>query len=218
MTNFHATIHCHSERDRREVQDYVLSARYQRILFSGGCDLQLSTASLRHATFDAVIAPGNSFGEMSGGFDEGLIQAFGYPLQHSVTDAINKEHAGELNVGAALVVETHVNNIEHCAYAPTMRVPCTLPLDSDVPYMATRAALLALRDVYDKFTFREDEPIRVLIPLMGVGTGGLSIPYVCNQIQLAVSSLLEQYRPVRNLEEGSDYDHVIRGGAVRKAY
>jgi O-acetyl-ADP-ribose deacetylase (regulator of RNase III) len=208
MINIIASIYCHSVRDKLEVEDYILSSRYQSILFADGADLRRFSAPLAHAKFDAVIAPGNSFGEMSGGFDQGLVDAFGQGLQRNVTAVITKEHAGEMNVGAAVVVETGSDKVPYCAYAPTMRVPRGLPQDTDIPYMATRAGLLELIKSNVNWPNRT---INVLIPLMGVGTGGLGIQYVCSQIQLAIGSVLSHHGVIPNLEVGEHYDNVIRG-------
>lgn len=208
MPNIIATIHCHSVRDKLDVEGYIMSSRYQSILFADGADLRVSSKPLGQGRFDAVIAPGNSFGEMSGGFDEGLVDAFGSTVQRHVTSLIDNDHAGELNVGAAVVVDMGSSVIPYCAYAPTMRVPRQLPPDTDVPYLATRAALLALTNGRIRWQGQE---IHVLIPLMGVGTGGLSIPYVCAQIQLAVGSVLDHHGIIPDLTAGEHYDAVIRG-------
>lgn len=208
MTNIIATIYCHTRESQMKVRDYVCSSRYQMILSNEGADLQITTKALSHAEFDAVIAPGNSYGQMDGGFDKGLVDAFGPGIEANVKHLIRQAHFGELNVGAAVAVQTGALNIPHCAYAPTMRVPCKLPKDSDVPYLATRAGLIEL--LYYKLKWPNDT-MRVLIPLMGVGTGGLEVEYVCSQIQMAVRSALAIHRSaVPNLEAGQIYDGLLR--------
>lgn len=207
MITIAASIHCHSVTDRLEVQAYLLSNRYQNIVFADGAELKISTVPLGRKTFDAVIAPGNSIGEMSGGFDLGLVDAFGTTVQRNVTHLIDVIHEGELNVGAAILAETDSLTIPYCAYAPTMRVPRTLEIGSDIPYLATRAGLLELI----KRVCWPNNVLNVLIPLMGVGTGGLQIADVCNQIHLAVGSLQPHHGRMRNLEDGVHYDAVIRG-------
>lgn len=210
MITIAASIHCHSVADKLAVQGYLVSNRYQSIAFADGALLKISSSPLGRKAFDAVIAPGNSIGEMSGGFDLGLVDAFGPTVQRNVTHLINANHEGELNVGAAILAETGSLTIPYCAYAPTMRVPRTLEVGSDVPYLATRAALLELI----KRVSWPNDVIHVLIPLMGVGTGGLKVDDVCSQIQLAVGSLQPNHGTIRNLEDGVHYDEVIRGGRV----
>jgi O-acetyl-ADP-ribose deacetylase (regulator of RNase III) len=208
MTNIIATIHCHTRESQMKVQDYICSAHYQMLLANEGADLRATNKPLTHADYDAVIAPGNSFGQMDGGFDQGLVDAFGPTIQDNVKNSIRGWHYGELNVGNAIIVPTGGLNIPYCAYAPTMRVPCKLPKDSDVPYLATRAGLIEM--IQSPYLSRLDT-IRVLIPLMGVGTGGLAVEYVCSQIQMAVRSALAAHRAtIPNLEAGQIYDSLIR--------
>lgn len=208
MTNIIATIYCHTRESQMKVRDYVCSSQYQMILSNEGANLQITNKPLSHAEFDAVIAPGNSFGQMDGGFDQGLVDAFGPGIQANVKQRIRQCHFGELNVGAAEVVPTGALNIPYCAYAPTMRVPCKLPKDSDVPYLATRAGLIALVESAIRWP---SDTVRVLIPLMGVGTGGMDVEYVCSQIQMAVRSALAVHRgAIPNLEAGQIYDSLIR--------
>lgn len=208
MTVITASIHCHTRQEVEAVRDYVTSQRYQTILFADGANLSISQRPLGTGLFDAVIAPGNSFGEMSGGFDEALVNTLGNTLQQNVTRVIKDQHYGELNVGAAIVVPTERSVIPFCAYAPTMRVPKTLPPTTDIPYLATRAALLALLTSDVKWPHGE---LHVLIPLMGVGTGGLDIATVCSQIQIAVGSLMPHHGEILSLEDGVHYDDVIHG-------
>lgn len=208
MTNIIATIYCHTRESQLKVQDYICSSRYQMLLTNEGADLRATNKPLSHAEFDAVIAPGNSYGQMDGGFDQGLVDAFGPVIQANVKTRIRQWHYGELNVGAAIVVETGGLNIPVCAYAPTMRVPCKLPKDSDVPYLATRAGLIEL---IQSPLIRRTDTVNVLIPLMGVGTGGLEVDYVCSQIQMAIRSALAVHRAaIPNLEAGQIYDSLIR--------
>lgn len=204
-----AKLFVHSSFDEHQTKAYLTSRRYEEIRSLTGATLGMIRKPLKDISLTAVIAPGNSYGVMTSGFDQGLVDAFGNELQHRVHDAIERKHLGELNVGAAEVIAIEGKSIPYCAYAPTMRVPMSLYSDSDAPYIATRAGLIAL--IRDE-RIAQKQKISVLIPLMGVGTGGLNIQYVCNQIHLAVASVMPE-RPMRinrNLEYGSKLDKIIR--------
>lgn len=204
-----AKLFVHSSFDEHQAKAYLTNRRYREIQELTGISLGLIRKPLKDIVCTAVITPGNSYGVMTDGFDQGLVDAFGNELQYRVYDMIERKHFGELNVGAADVVAIEGKGIRYCAYAPTMRVPMSLYSDTDAPYVATRAGLIAL--MRDERLARL-EKISVLIPLMGVGTGGLNIQYVCNQIHLAVASMAP-HRPMkinRDLDYGSKLDKIIR--------
>ena len=75
---------------------------------------------------DAVVSPANSFGFMDGGIDALYMDYFDPDIQLRVRRQIYDEHAGELLVGAADVVETGHNKIPFLIAAPTLRVPMVL--------------------------------------------------------------------------------------------
>lgn len=205
-----ATIFAYSRDSQDKIRAYLKTDHYFNLQARTGVSLLYSSIPLDRADHDAVIAPGNSFGIMTGGFDQGLVDAFGAGIQNNVMFSITELHNGELNVGAAELVRTGGINIPWCAYAPTMRVPKTLPADSDVPYMATRAGLLAL--VKSDIVWPR-EGIRVLIPLMGVGTGGLAVDHVLHQIQQAIATVTQDSsKMIDNLEHGLMLDEAIRLG------
>lgn len=198
----HATIYAFGSDNAGQIQKYLDSDVYKQLAADTGATLDMFFGPLPKAPFDVVIAPGNSYGIMTGGFDQGLVDLFGQKLQNRVQHVIRTKHAGELNVGAAIFVKCMDEENRHCAYAPTMRTPKELPRNSDIPYMATRAALLMI----DKADIGP-EP-QILIPLMGVGTGGLDVKYVLIQIHMALGSIANP-RNVTNLNDGQDIDQAI---------
>lgn len=205
------TIYCHSPSDKIRVSQYMKSQRYSQIVDLTGVELELTDARLGTKMFDYVVAPGNSIGEMTGGFDLGLVDAFGELIQHNVTEIITYKHQGELNVGAAEVVATGSDAIPHCVYAPTMRTPRTLEPDTDVPYVATRAAVIAMMNHGLQGAWGVELTASVLIPLMGVGTGGVYAKQSACQIHLAVGSFSFASRiRAENLRQASGLDRMIR--------
>jgi O-acetyl-ADP-ribose deacetylase (regulator of RNase III) len=167
--------------------------------------------------FDVIVTPGNSYGHMTGGFDGALVDVFsGYPLDAEMRTLVAKRWMGEIPVGSAdhLVLEDRAGRSVTIVYAPTMRVPKTLPLNSEVPYLAT---LAALREVWLLNDPRErlassaagKPPLRVLLPVMGMGTGRLPIQKVARQMQLALLRFITR-EPIRELGgDGFRYDHLI---------
>ena len=102
---------------------------------------------------DAVVSPANSFGFMDGGIDMLYTQHFGWGVQERLQEAIRVDHAGELLVGAAEIVETEDPDLPFLIAVPTMRVP-TILRDTVNPYLAARAALLlAARGTFTRGTY-----------------------------------------------------------------
>lgn len=113
--------------------------------FKGIKDVEITQGDIFEAVADAVISPANSFGFMDGGIDLIYTGRFGWELQDRLREQIRREHAGELPVGQALVVETYDEQIPYLVSAPTMRVPSDVSASVNA-YLAFRAALRAIRD------------------------------------------------------------------------
>jgi O-acetyl-ADP-ribose deacetylase (regulator of RNase III) len=93
---------------------------------------------------DALITPGNSYGDMTGGFDLAVVEVFGQDIQAAVHEVIRKSFMDELNVGQAIVVDVPFDvwdkrSVKKLIYAPTMRYPRPVHRGSDAAY----ASLLA---------------------------------------------------------------------------
>ena len=203
----HATLYAYGAENAAAINNYLNSAVYTNIVTKTGVTLDMFFGPLAKAPFDIVIAPGNSYGIMTGGFDQGLVDLFGPQLEDRVQHLIRTKHAGELNVGAAIFVKAKDHPHRYCIYAPTMRVPKSLPKDSDIPFLATRAGLLTIHK--EKLDKSIDTPPKVLIPLMGVGTGGLSVKSVLMQIHLALDSVVNPRR-VTEFDQVNDVEEAIR--------
>lgn len=117
--------------------------------------------------WDAIVAPGNSFGIMDGGLDLAIAEYFGGDLADRVQMAIRIYYAGEQPIGTALLLPTLALPRPWLIYAPTMRIPMRIP--SENVYLAMAAVLRALNDD------SSCDLNTVLIPALGMGTGG--VPY-----------------------------------------
>lgn len=137
---------------------------------------------------DAVVCPGNSFGDMGGGFDKAVDDFHGGQAQPAVGRAIASRCMGELAVGASLVVEIPgATRMRYVVMAPTMRVPGN-SAHSIGAYLATRAALVALLQ-HD--TNGEPAIRSVAIPGMCTGVGGMSFTEAASQMRTAFASIVE---------------------------
>lgn len=112
--------------------------------FHGVANVEVSCGDIFDATADAIVSPANSFGFMDGGIDLAYSRRFGWDLPERLQELLRRDHAGELPVGQAVVVETHASDIPWLVSAPTMRVPADVSGTVNA-YLALRAALLAVR-------------------------------------------------------------------------
>lgn len=143
---------------------------------------------------DAVVCPGNSFGDMGGGFDKAVDDFHGGQAQPAVVRAIASRCLGELAVGSSLVVEVPAaSRLKFLIMAPTMRVPGNSAHTLGA-YLATRAALVALM----KHNVRGAQPIQsVAFPGMCTGIGGMAFAEAASQMRTAFASVVEgQWRHV----------------------
>ena len=143
---------------------------------------------------DAVVSPANSFGFMDGGIDMLYTQHFGWGVQERLQEAIREDHAGELLVGAAEIVETEDPDLPFLIAAPTMRVP-TILRDTVNPYLAARAALLlATRGTFTRGTYAGDKVAdyvgSIAFPGLGTGVGRVGPETCARQVRAAIDGVV----------------------------
>tara|TARA_R110002095_G_scaffold215691_3_gene210614 strand:+ start:16800 stop:17447 length:648 start_codon:yes stop_codon:yes gene_type:complete len=144
---------------------------------------------------DAIVSPANSFGFMDGGIDRLYLERFGTVLQDRVQTQIKQDHAGELLVGAATIVETDDESIPFLIAAPTMRVP--LPVESSInAFLAARAIFLLIRDGIIPSGQYVGQPVRervktVLLPGLGTGVGRLPPVQCAKQVRAAIEDVVQ---------------------------
>jgi O-acetyl-ADP-ribose deacetylase (regulator of RNase III) len=112
--------------------------------FAGVANVEVTCGDIFDVPADAIVSPANSFGFMDGGIDLAYTKRFGWDLQERLQELLRKEHAGELPVGQAVIVETYASDIPWLVSAPTMRVPGDVSQTVNA-YLALRAALLAVQ-------------------------------------------------------------------------
>jgi len=139
--------------------------------------LSEQSAALVKPQYDAVFCPGNSFGHMTGGFDQGVVDVWGQAVEDAVVAMIDEKYFGMMPVGFSEVVVVEGRAF---VYTPTMMVPND-QTPPDAPYMHMHSALHALyrHEQATKTTYG-----RLLVPLYCAGTGA-SLPYVALRQQTA---------------------------------
>jgi O-acetyl-ADP-ribose deacetylase (regulator of RNase III) len=153
-------------------------------IFTTNPNFSVENKSITEASYSCIASAGNSFAGMSGGVD-GIINthlsAFseGY-VQEFVKKTIVEKFKGELPVGSAVSVYTLHPRHKVLIYAPTMRIPESLPKDTIAPYLAFRAVLVeAERLGIDG----------VSVPLFGTGAGEVPVDLACRQMLRAYESI-----------------------------
>jgi O-acetyl-ADP-ribose deacetylase (regulator of RNase III) len=144
---------------------------------------------------DALITPGNSYGDMSGGFDLAVRDYYGPKIEMAVQNEIVSNYRGEIPVGSAFVLPlpSPASDVPRAfqtlVYAPVMRIPKRLHPESDAVYNSILASLQAIHQWNDARMRAPFMPYldHVWLTCHGVGTGGLSIEYVAKQTAMAIS-------------------------------
>lgn len=152
--------------------------------------VEIRHGSIFEAGCDTIVSPGNSFGFMDGGIDRAITDFFGQSLQERVQQRIRNEFCGELLVGCAFITETGHREIRRVIVAPTMRVPMVLR-ESVNPYLATRAALLVVRQHggWPHLTLNGPPVRSIAFSGMGTGVGGI-LPEICaRQMRAALEAV-----------------------------
>jgi O-acetyl-ADP-ribose deacetylase (regulator of RNase III) len=137
-------------------------------------------------TFDCLVSPANSFGMMDAGMDAAIVRFFGIALEGAVKQRILSDYLGEQPVGTSLIVNTERAQHSFLAHTPTMRVPTSIK-GTDIPYIAMRAMLLAIRQ---HNRTHQTKISSVVCPGLGTGIGGVPHPEAARQMAIAYDSFL----------------------------
>ena len=122
--------------------------------------------------YDVLLTPGNSYGQMTGGFD--LAVRNRWPASEGdVQRSIWSNHNGMCPIGGNVVVPLSNESTQVLIYTPTMRVP--MPIHgTDNVYWAYRAAFNVIEALTHGMAFSSD--LRVLLPAFGTSAG--YVPYI----------------------------------------
>ena len=89
---------------------------------------------------DCLVSPANAFGYMTGGYDAGLSDIFGWDFQLEVQDYIRMNYYGEQPVGSSFIIDTPIKGVR-LIHTPTMRYPSVIK-DPEVVYHCMRSTLI----------------------------------------------------------------------------
>lgn len=148
--------------------------------------VEIRQGDLLEVRCDSIVAPANSFGDMSGGLDKHIDDHFKGAAQRAVVEAIRSEFLGELPVGAALVVSLPPPTRVTIIAAPTMRVPGNVSNGLNA-YLAMRATLVAVV----RHNRRNVERLNHLgVPGLCTGVGGMRPAVSAVQMRAAYDSVI----------------------------
>jgi O-acetyl-ADP-ribose deacetylase (regulator of RNase III) len=149
--------------------------------FDSQANVYIHESDILKKKADAILSPANSFGFMDGGIDLAYSHFFGWELQDRLQHLLNRDHAGELPVGGAVVVPTQHKAIPFLVSAPTMRIPANISETVNV-YLAFRAALLAVK--------ASKQIQSLLSPALGTGVGSMPIERAARQMYAAYAEVI----------------------------
>ena len=137
---------------------------------------------------EAVVAPANSFGVMTGGIDLHYRNYLGKQIEYDLQRILAKKYNGELPVGLAQGVKIYSSNpsikIKYVIFAPTMRVPEVVSHTIN-SFLAAKAALIeAERLGLNSIAF----------PGLGTGTGNMGSNDCSKQVAEAIKYVLVDKR------------------------
>lgn len=130
--------------------------------------VEVSEGNILERGTPAIVVPINSFGILDSGLALSINKFMEGQLEEMVRSMIQKKYAGEMPVGAAEVLKTNRDNPQLVVVAPTVRVPSNIMAVNVNPYIATRAALMALA----RYLGSNKQNKIMSVGFAGMGTGG----------------------------------------------
>ena len=161
--------------------------------FFGVEAVEILQGDLLEAGADAVVAPDNSFGDMSGGLDKHIDDYYHGAAQEAITARIQSELLGELPVGMAIVVPMQNMRLPFVVAAPTLRVPEDAAHKLNA-YLAMRASLVAVH----QHNQQSEAPIRTLaVSGLCTGVGRMPCAVAARQMRTAYDAVVgEEWKKV----------------------
>lgn len=135
---------------------------------------------------DALVAPANSFGDMSGGLDKRIDDFHGGEAQLRLMERIAERWHGELPVGSADILHLPSRRFTFLIVAPTMRVPGRVSGTLNA-YLAFRAALAA---VVDHNQGDDRKIVGLAASGLGTGVGAMSADESAGQMRAAYDMIV----------------------------
>ncbi len=166
--------------------------------------------AIENINAEAIVAPGNSFGNMTGGIDLHYKNFIGDYVEEDVQHEIYLK-GNELLVGDTVVVILHSDNrfkFTHLIYAPTMRVPENVSHTINA-YMAAKAALQTAEAIGVN---------SIVFPGLGTGTGGMDMNDCAKQVNAAIEDVLITKYAYSKRKVYIEQDHMRKNIVSAKWY
>ena len=158
--------------------------------------------NLKH--YDCLVTPGNSFGDMTGGFDVSVVDLFGEQIQKRVRDLLRKKYPSDDQlddqswdsanqpIGTSILVETGSVIAKYLCHTPTMESVKSIK-DKPNVYMAMNSILYEVLK-HNKARRPQSEYINtVILPFLGTGFGELTYDESAKQMRSAFVFYKENY-------------------------
>ena len=156
-----------------------------KVYFHAFPEVDIAHGNILDTKADAIVSPGNSFGDMGGGIDLIYRNKFGFDVEKMVKRNIDMHYYGELPVGEAVCVPMRKQDYQYLIVAPTMRLPMGIDNTLNV-YFAFRAALLKAK---------EKQIESVVTPGLGTLTGGACPEMAARQMFIAYLTVVRDIQP-----------------------
>ncbi|MEO1655389.1 MAG: macro domain-containing protein, partial [Bacteroidota bacterium] len=139
---------------------------------------------------DALVSPGNSFGDMGGGVDREIDLFFRGQIQSKVQKMISEKYYGEIPVGMAELIPTRHRRFRYLLFCPTMRIPGTIKGSIQV-YLARRALLVCVMRYNQQ---NPEHPLsHIAMTSLGTGIGGMPYEDAAQQMRVAWEEIMNEY-------------------------
>lgn len=153
--------------------------------------------------YDCLVTPGNSYGDMTGGFDLSVIELLGPQFQSKLTKLIsslypnphqydpNSWDSGFQPLGTSLIIPTENDRFTYLCHTPTMECAKSIKSTPNV-YMAMNSIL------YELYKHNINKNCKskiktVVLPCLGTGFGQLSYDESFKQMCIAYAYFRQSY-------------------------
>ena len=133
-------------------------------------------------SIDCLVSPGNSFGHMTGGYDEALSHLLGEDFQLDVREKIYSDYYGEQNVGTSFIMDTPIKGLR-LIHTPTMQYPEPIK-DDFVIYSCMRSTLICAL---------QNHVSHIVLPIFG-GEAGHVKPEISSKRMLDAYTQIRDHR------------------------
>lgn len=173
--------------------------------------VEVSEGNILEKDTPAIVMPINSFGILDSGLALTINKFMDGQLEDLVRTMIQKKYSGEMPIGSAEVLKTNREKPVIVIVSPTVRVPSNIMAVNVNPYIATRAALLALARYLGREKTMQGTITSLAISGMGTGGGRAAPATAAFQMYEAYCQIaLGQEPNFATIEAASAHDQELR--------